>query len=203
MRSCAYREYPQPRKLTPQLTITVERHQGRVQVAAMPGAEDVVRFCGGIRAVLCATGVDLRRALPQAAPAQEPAAPEDAQPWVCDPATATAAGAGQATAETERGPASDPVAAAEQAREGSSSQAAAADAQHSLSAAAISHTTASLQPSAAPVLPKPAARLQPVLFPLQEYEKLSSHLVRFGQQWGLTVLPSAGQVPQPALRAAR
>ncbi len=46
-----------------------------------------------------------------------------------------------------------------------------------MSAAAISHTTASLQPSAAPVLPKPAARLQPVLFPLQEYEKLSSHLI--------------------------
>ena len=60
---CAYREFPPPVKLAPELCITLGRKHGTIEVAAMPGAEAAVQYCGGVRAVLGASGVDLRRAL--------------------------------------------------------------------------------------------------------------------------------------------
>ncbi|PRW44334.1 DNA annealing helicase and endonuclease ZRANB3 [Chlorella sorokiniana] len=62
---CHYREYPPPHKLTPELSITLDRKAQTVAVSPQLGAEAAVAACGGVAAVLAAAGVDLRRALGQ------------------------------------------------------------------------------------------------------------------------------------------
>ncbi|GAB4813573.1 hypothetical protein N2152v2_000619 [Parachlorella kessleri] len=60
--NCDYREYPAPRKGTPELSIQIDTPD-TIEVAALPGAEEAVVHCGGVAAVLRAAGVDLSSAL--------------------------------------------------------------------------------------------------------------------------------------------
>lgn len=48
-----------------------------------------------------------------------------------------------------------------------------------------------------------AAALQPVLFPLADYERLHAQLQQFGRQSGICLLTVAGMIPQPTLKSAR
>lgn len=198
--SCAYREYPPPRKLSPELCIVLDRHRGAIEVAAMLGAEDAIRFCGGVAVVLRAAGVDMRRAL--AVLATVPG-PEEAS--VCPPAAVTASAAPHVQAQAAQAttaaaqvvlglpavppgvPASSSVAATSQ------------------SASAAAQEAAPAQPPPAPMAAASASppSLWPVVFPLSEYERLSSTLVQFGRKSGVTLLPNAGMIPIPTLRAAR
>lgn len=85
---CAYREFPPPCKLAPELTILLERRCNTLAVGAAPGAEEAVAWCGGVAAVLQAAGVDLRRAL--SAPVQAPTQAAAAAPAPAPPKAASA-----------------------------------------------------------------------------------------------------------------
>lgn len=48
-----------------------------------------------------------------------------------------------------------------------------------------------------------ALALQPVVFPLAEYERLHAQLQKFGRQSGICLLTVQGMIPQPTLKSAR
>lgn len=222
---CQYREYPPPRATTPELAITVDRRRQALEVGPAVGAEDAVQACGGVVAVLRAAGADLSRSLP-AAPAAAPAPSVPPGPTACQQADAAQAAA-PAPAEqptvdaqpgtmhgTAAGPAGEP-----QPPDGR--QQAAAD------ASGLQQPEQAQEQQQEPALPpqeqagqegpqaqqqqqeEPAqqppnpALLQPVVFPLAEYERLSSKLQLFSRQSGVAVLSTAGRIPEPTLKAAR
>ncbi|KAL4428086.1 hypothetical protein ABPG75_002175 [Micractinium tetrahymenae] len=102
---CAYREFPPPRKLAPELSILLERRRHTVAVGAAPGAEEAVAWCGGVAAVLSAAGVDLRCALSVPAAAPAVAAAGMPVPVPAAPALATSAAASAAADEPAGQPA--------------------------------------------------------------------------------------------------
>jgi hypothetical protein len=179
---CVYREFAPPRKVAPELCLTLDRQRGAVEAAAMPGAEEAVQFCGGVAAVLRVAGVDLARmgavqaaAAPASPPvAKPPPAPPDSSATALAEAAAEGEGRDAAAATTE----SEPPAA-------SSGPAAAATAAAAAAAAAAS------------------ILLLPVVFPLAHYERLSGQLLQFTRQHGVCLLAAAGTIPGPTLKAAR
>jgi hypothetical protein len=178
---CAYREFAPPRKVTPELCLTLDRQRGAVEAAAMPGAEEAVQFCGGVAAVLRVAGVDLARmgAVQAAAPtapspvAQPPPAAPDSSDTTLAEAATEGEGRDAAAATTEV----EPPAA-------NSGPAAAAGAAAAAAAAA-------------------SILLLPVVFPLAHYERLSGQLLQFARQHGVCLLAAAGTIPGPTLKAAR
>lgn len=195
-RACAYREFPPERKLSPELSITLDRQRGAVDVAPMPGAQDAVRFCGGVAAVLQAAGVDLRAALP--APAPDQAQTEADSGAAADSASRATAAPRQPCADAG----ADPVMA-----QGPAGQLApprgSADAAAEAGGSGPAHSEATMaaqgqHPPSAPSQPPP------VSFPLSRYEWLRERLSRFGSRPpGISLLTAGGMVPQPTLASAR
>lgn len=62
------------------------------QVEAATGGQDVIRFCGGLTAVLAAVGIPLSKALPSSLQPSSPVNPPTLQPDRPGTATVTAAG---------------------------------------------------------------------------------------------------------------
>jgi hypothetical protein len=203
--SCAYQEYPAQRRLAPELCITLHRRQGVVEVAPMPGAEDAVRFCGGIAAVLTAAGVDMRRAVPlppedaiQSAQASKPGPAEAASD-----AVARLVGDGlQAAAPNmlQQAEGESNIAAAVTAGSSSSGQASQGASIAQADSRPGSPAAPSTRPQAGTAKP---TKLQPLRFPQAEYERLKGCLQQFGRQTGVVLLPSAGMIPDATLAAAR
>ena len=167
---CAYRDFLPPRRLTPELCITLAvRPRGAVQVAAMPGAEDAVRCCGGVAAVLRAAGVDMQQ--DSGSTLEPPASREQAG--------GSRGGGGSSGGDDDGG--------------GNAATA-------SVPSAAAGEVP---PPEAAPAVVPTPGPLDPVLFPLAQYERLSSHLLQFSRRHGICLLASAGTIPPTTLLSAR
>ena len=256
---CHYREYPPPHKLTPELSITLDRKAQTVAVSPQLGAEAAVTACGGVAAVLAAAGVDLRRALGQPVVLPLPPMPGSvqvqAQQQAQQPDKAAAGQPGMGLASGSMSSAADPSAAAAASEEKAAAAAAAAAVSEEKAAAAAAAAAAAsgrIEPcasalaaagsegsrEAAGVVDEPteegqshgdsdqaqqpaagqpppdeppaeqahaaaAVALQPVVFPLAEYERLHVQLQQFGRQSGICLLTVQGMIPQPTLKSAR
>ena len=191
---CHYRDYPFPRRTSPELSIQVA-WPSEVVVLPLPGAEEVTAACGGVDAVLAATGVDMGRAVRvgsslEGGDAAEPM-PQPLLASVCQ------AESDQLRATSDQMPGGDQV-----------RQPAASSSLAPLHESDQAQVPAAEQPSTSPAgghQQSCSARGQQagVTFKLEDYEHLRTQLLSSGSLAGLTLLSTSGTIPPKTLLAAR